>query len=183
MQLPDWTHFRSASTDPSGPCCLLEDAFSIKDLPRNYIWVIGEHHQWHSPEDAEVTAQVKSYSKQWLIERQKLLQNKREQLAKQRDKLAELKRQADAEQRSRNENKMKDEAAKQQIEAGPLKMARSLIGAAADLATGGVTDPTERMEICNQCPFKGDDQRCGKCGCFLPAKTRVKKSSCPIGRW
>ena len=72
---------------------------------------------------------------------------------------------------------------KRQVEAGPLAMAKSLVKSATDLATGGVTDPKERMEICNSCPFKGDDQRCGKCGCFLPAKTRVKKSSCPIGRW
>lgn len=184
METPDWTHFRSADIDPSGSCCLLENAFPVRDLPRNYIWVIGEHHPWKGGEDAEITAQVKSYSRAWLNARQAMLQRKRDELTQQQAKLLELKRKKELETRSMQVNTMKDEAAtKQRIEAGPMKMARSLIQSAADLATGGVTDPAGRMEICNQCPFKGDDQRCGKCGCFLPAKTRVKKSTCPIGRW
>lgn len=75
------------------------------------------------------------------------------------------------------------DAIKRKIEAGPLAMAKGLIKSAADLATGGTTDPAERMAICEKCPFMGKDKRCGKCGCFLPAKTRIAKSSCPVGLW
>ena len=78
---------------------------------------------------------------------------------------------------------LEPEVVKQRIEAGPAAMAKNLMKSAVDLATGGVTDPKARMEICNVCPFKSPDGRCGKCGCVLAAKTRVKKSSCPIGRW
>jgi hypothetical protein len=75
------------------------------------------------------------------------------------------------------------DAINRRIEAGPLKMAAGLIKTAGQLVTGGTTDPAERMAICSKCPFMGDDKRCGKCGCFLPAKTRVAKATCPIGKW
>lgn len=184
MQTPDWSHFRSAETDPSGPCCLLEKAFTTKDLPRNYIWVLGEHHAWRGPEEAEVSAQVRSYSREWLIARQRELKNKRDDLIQQQAKMKAAKERAMREREELQKNQLKDEeAVKQRIQANPFEMAKSLVKSAADLATGGTTDPSARMEICNTCPFKGDDQRCGKCGCFLPAKTRVAKSTCPIGRW
>ena len=161
MDTPDWTQFRSADTDPAGPCCLLEKSYSISNLPRNYIWVLGEHHPWQSGEDAEITAQVKSYSREWLIERQKTLQRKRDSLIEQQAKMAQVRIKAEQERKQSQISDLKDEVAmKQKIEAGPLKMAKSLIKSAGDLATGGVTDPTARMEICNKCPFKGDDQRC-----------------------
>lgn len=146
--------------------------------------MIGEHHKWQGAEEAEITAQVRSYSRQWLVERQQMLERKRAELIDQQHKLKAAKLRAQAERRQLQEDNLKDEAAiKQRIEAGPFKMAKSLVKSAGDLVTGGTTDPTARMEICNKCPFKGDDQRCGKCGCFLPAKTRVAKSTCPIGRW
>lgn len=186
MQTPDWTHFRSADTDPSGPCCLLEKAFDTSNLPRNYIWTIGYLGTWKNAEEAEISAQVRSYSREYLMQRSKDLTTKREAEAKKKEELDALRAQR-TQELDRMTDKYKgfaDEAStKQRIEAGPLAMARGLVKSAADLATGGVTDPSARMEICNTCPFKGDDQRCGKCGCFLPAKTRVKKSSCPIGRW
>lgn len=186
MRIPDWTDFRSADSDPCGPCCLLERAWSREGLPANYIWTIGYLGTWLNPEEADISAQVKSYGRQWLMEREKHLTNKRRSLESQERRYREL---ADKARRERDEmtssaiKNLEPEVVKQRIEAGPVAMAKGLMKSAADLATGGVTDPKARMEICNSCPFKSDDGRCGKCGCVLAAKTRVKKSSCPIGRW
>jgi tRNA(Ile2) C34 agmatinyltransferase TiaS len=42
----------------------------------------------------------------------------------------------------------------------------------------------DRMNICNGCEFfRRDDKRCTQCGCFMEAKTRFKKTYCPIGKW
>jgi len=184
MQTPDWTHFRSDGTDPSGPCCLLPSAFPVDELPRNYIWTIGYIGTWKGKEDAEISAQVRSYSRDFLVERAHTLKAKKEEERKRIQQLEVLQARRKEQMDRLTADTMKDqEAIKRKIEASPLAMAKNLVKSAADLATGGVTDPKERMDICNSCPFKGDDNRCGKCGCFLPAKTRVKKSSCPISRW
>lgn len=184
VQLPDWTHFRSADADPAGPCCLLPGYFDTKALPRNYIWTIGYIGTWVSPEDAEISAQVRSYSREFLMERQKLLEDKRRIEDAQKQALQRAQQERREEMDRLQKDQFMDKAAiERRIEAGPLAMAKSLAKSVGDLATGGVTDPSARMDICSTCPFKGDDNRCGKCGCFLPAKTRVKKSSCPIGRW
>ena len=45
--------------------------------------------------------------------------------------------------------------------------------------TGG----KERMEICKACPHLNSLRMCGKCGCFMPAKTKLAWASCPIGKW
>ena len=185
MRIPDWTHFRSGDADPVGPCCLLSHAFTTDDLPRNYLWQLGNYPgAWESAEAAEITAQVRSYSMQWLLQRDENLRKKRAELAEKEQEYKEL---AAARLRQNTEltkaKFMDKDAIKQRIEAGPLKQARGLVQAAGQLATGGLADPKSRMEICKSCPFMSDDQRCGKCGCFLPAKTRVKKASCPIGKW
>ena len=41
-----------------------------------------------------------------------------------------------------------------------------------------------RMLICKACPelIKLTTQ-CKKCGCFMAAKTKLEKASCPIGKW
>ena len=187
MEIPDWTHFRSAETDPAGACCLLPKAFPTERLPANYIWTLGYIGVWPDhPEAAEISAQVKSYSREWLREREKHLSNKRrhvEQQERQYRALADKARREQEERTRKARESMDPEVVKQRIEAGPAAMARSLLKTAGDLASGGITDPKERLSICNTCPFKGDDGRCGKCGCVLAAKTRVKKASCPIGRW
>ena len=39
-----------------------------------------------------------------------------------------------------------------------------------------------RIAICNECP----EYRlfiCGKCGCMMPLKTRIKGATCPLGKW
>ena len=188
MRFPDWTHFRSDGTDPCGPCCLLESAFPLNELPRNYIWTLGFVGEFPDhPEAAEISAQVKSYSREWLMQRQRDLELKRKEAEAKRLELKRLQqnRKQELDEMTRRSLAHYDgmDSIKRQIEASPLGMASSLAKSAMDLATGGTTDPTARMEICKQCPFMGDDKRCGKCGCFLPAKTRVKKSKCPIGLW
>ena len=188
MRFPDWTHFRSDETDPAGPCCLLEGSFSTEGLPRNYIWCLGYVGTWpHHPEAAEISAQVKSYGREWLIERQQHIEEKKREAQRKRQELEALREAKLKEQKYITQKSLETyddmSSIKRQVEASPLKMALSLAKTATDLAAGGTTDPTARMEICKSCPFMGDDKRCGKCGCFLPAKTRVKKASCPIGRW
>jgi topoisomerase IA-like protein len=39
----------------------------------------------------------------------------------------------------------------------------------------------KRTKICSACPFKTQRNTCGKCGCYLPAKTKVERASCPEG--
>lgn len=46
-----------------------------------------------------------------------------------------------------------------------------------------------RLKICREgfngkkCPFMRDFEVCGKCGCYLPAKTQDKYSECPEKHW
>lgn len=42
----------------------------------------------------------------------------------------------------------------------------------------------ERLSICKGCPelIKLTTQ-CKKCGCFMTAKTKLKKATCPLGKW
>jgi hypothetical protein len=35
---------------------------------------------------------------------------------------------------------------------------------------------------CDGCPFRVDEQ-CGKCGCFVEAKTWLAAERCPVGEW
>ena len=186
MRSPDWTAFRaSGGDDPKGACCLLEKSFDLSNLPRNYIWCIGYIGEWpEHPEQAEISAQVKSYSRQWLIERSEVIKQKHKEVESKRQEMEQLAFKRKLEDEKIAMTKVNDMSElKRKIEASPLDMAKGLIKSAQQLASGGVTDPKARMDVCNTCPFKGKDQRCGKCGCFLPAKTRIAKSSCPIGLW
>ena len=41
-----------------------------------------------------------------------------------------------------------------------------------------------RMEICSKCPeFISLTKQCKKCGCVMPAKTKLLEATCPIGKW
>jgi hypothetical protein len=43
---------------------------------------------------------------------------------------------------------------------------------------------SERFEICSSCPeLIKLSKQCKKCGCFMFAKTKLEKASCPIGKW
>jgi len=41
----------------------------------------------------------------------------------------------------------------------------------------------QRRAICAQCPHALKNQLCTLCGCLLAAKTRLKGSHCPLGKW
>lgn len=45
-------------------------------------------------------------------------------------------------------------------------------------------DSAARLDICKSCPFliKATTQ-CKKCGCFMHAKTKLAKATCPVGKW
>jgi len=41
-----------------------------------------------------------------------------------------------------------------------------------------------RLSICQNCSlFNESTHVCSECHCFMPVKTRLKGSSCPIGKW
>jgi hypothetical protein len=44
--------------------------------------------------------------------------------------------------------------------------------------------PSKRFSICQKCPelIKLTGQ-CKKCGCFMAAKTKLEKATCPLGKW
>jgi len=65
----------------------------------------------------------------------------------------------------------------------------NIIDAAKDLVTGNLElSDTEtivkRNTICDGCEAKDKlANMCTACGCFLPAKVRIKKSTCPWEKW
>lgn len=42
----------------------------------------------------------------------------------------------------------------------------------------------ERYSICQSCPeLVKLTKQCKKCGCFMFAKTKLAKATCPLGKW
>lgn len=41
----------------------------------------------------------------------------------------------------------------------------------------------ERLAICEYCPNYQVTKQCSKCGCFMPAKAKLKYATCPERRW
>jgi hypothetical protein len=45
-------------------------------------------------------------------------------------------------------------------------------------------EANRRYSICKGCPeLIKTTKQCKKCSCFMTAKTKLEKSSCPIGKW
>ncbi|WP_353744838.1 DUF6171 family protein [Hydrotalea sp. AMD] len=45
-------------------------------------------------------------------------------------------------------------------------------------------EANSRFEICKKCEVRNPKLNiCTICGCFLPAKTKLKKSTCPMNQW
>lgn len=43
---------------------------------------------------------------------------------------------------------------------------------------------TERYSTCLGCPeLVSLTKQCKKCGCFMAAKTKLAKATCPLGKW
>lgn len=57
-----------------------------------------------------------------------------------------------------------------------------LVNPNADWANKELSDA--RYSICQQCPeLLKLTKQCKKCGCFMAAKTKLEKATCPIGKW
>lgn len=57
-----------------------------------------------------------------------------------------------------------------------------LVNPNTEWATEEVT--SERYSICQSCPeLIKLTKQCKKCGCFMAAKTKLQKATCPIGKW
>lgn len=42
----------------------------------------------------------------------------------------------------------------------------------------------ERYSICKSCPeLIKLTKQCKKCGCFMPAKTKLQLATCPLSKW
>lgn len=41
----------------------------------------------------------------------------------------------------------------------------------------------ERFDICEACEHLTSMNRCRRCGCFMKAKVKFKRASCPARKW
>lgn len=41
----------------------------------------------------------------------------------------------------------------------------------------------KRIELCKACDRLTSFNTCKECGCFMPAKTRIKSAECPLKKW
>jgi recombinational DNA repair protein RecR len=41
----------------------------------------------------------------------------------------------------------------------------------------------DRMNTCKACDKFTEKQFCKECGCFMPAKTTIRRFKCPLGKW
>lgn len=44
-------------------------------------------------------------------------------------------------------------------------------------------DQEYRYSICKECPHLTAAKTCTRCGCFMPAKTKLLHAECPIKKW
>ena len=44
-------------------------------------------------------------------------------------------------------------------------------------------DQEKRYDICKGCDKLTAANTCKECGCFMPAKVKLKYAECPIGKW
>lgn len=57
-----------------------------------------------------------------------------------------------------------------------------LVNPSTDWASEEVSK--SRYEICQACPeLIKLTKQCKKCGCFMAAKTKLEKATCPLGKW
>lgn len=53
-----------------------------------------------------------------------------------------------------------------------------------DLVIASEDDYRAKINTCLECEhIKRKRMRCGKCGCFLRIKARLRGFSCPLGKW
>jgi hypothetical protein len=70
-----------------------------------------------------------------------------------------------------------------------IQMAKNLTQASVEHAKNGFANVTSeeqqaRLDICKSCEFYIPEQdRCGKCGCYLKSKSAWKSGKCPVEKW
>jgi len=42
---------------------------------------------------------------------------------------------------------------------------------------------SKRFDICKDCDSLRANNTCKECGCYMIAKTKFKKASCPLDKW
>jgi hypothetical protein len=68
-------------------------------------------------------------------------------------------------------------------------LAKNLLSSAADVIRKGIKPRTAEeqkacLEICYKCPsYIKNQNRCGKCGCYLNFKSKLRAWHCPTGKW
>ena len=69
-------------------------------------------------------------------------------------------------------------------------MAGNLISTAVDCLSSGEKLFADaliaelRISTCKSCEFfNAENTRCGKCGCYMNAKTKLQAAKCPVGKW
>lgn len=74
------------------------------------------------------------------------------------------------------------------VEQPKLGLGATIVGAAkmaaSHLGLGAASDDVvaSRTRMCMACP-QNDLGRCASCGCYLWAKVRQSKETCPLGKW
>lgn len=67
---------------------------------------------------------------------------------------------------------------------GSLEEEQKRLDAELEIKTISTDYSRERYDICKQCThFKNTIKVCSICYCFMPGKTLIKSTSCPIGKW
>lgn len=57
-----------------------------------------------------------------------------------------------------------------------------LVNPNTEWASEGVS--SNRYSICQSCPeLIKLTKQCKQCGCFMVAKTKLEKATCPLGKW
>lgn len=68
-------------------------------------------------------------------------------------------------------------------------MSYNILDAAKDLLTGNLEFASEdvvnkRIAICDPCEVRNSTlNTCTACGCFIPWKTKLQESTCPMELW
>lgn len=69
-----------------------------------------------------------------------------------------------------------------------VDQAKGFVTSMFDYAKSGFQNVTkevydERLSICRQCEFFGDNGRCQKCNCVMVHKCHLATAECPVKRW
>lgn len=70
-----------------------------------------------------------------------------------------------------------------------VELARTALDSAKNIAKNqpifcDALTVTYRISLCKSCEFfSAENTRCGKCGCYMNAKTKLQAAKCPVGKW